>query len=26
MDIPQTELVDEPFHVPAPDAVVFEER
>ena len=29
-DIPQTEMVDEPFHepfhVPAPDAVVFEER
>ena len=25
-DIRQTEMVDEPFHVPAPDAVVFEER
>lgn len=25
-DIPQTEMYDEPFHVPAPDAVVFEER
>ncbi len=25
-DIPQTEMVDEPFHVPAPDAVVVEER
>ena len=25
-DIPQTEMVDDPFHVPAPDAVVFEER
>ena len=25
-DIPQTEMYNEPFHVPAPDAVVFEER
>lgn len=25
-DIPQTEMYDEPFHVPAPDEVVFEER
>ena len=25
-DIPQTEMYGEPFHVPAPDAVVFEER
>ena len=25
-DVPQTEMYDEPFHVPAPDAVVFEER
>lgn len=25
-DIPHTEMYDEPFHVPAPDAVVFEER
>ena len=25
-DIPQTEMDAEPFHVPAPDAVVFEER
>jgi trehalose utilization protein len=25
-DIPQTEMYDEPFHVPAPDAVIFEER
>ena len=25
-DIPATEMYDEPFHVPAPDAVVFEER
>ncbi len=24
--IPQTEMYDEPFHVPEPDAVVFEER
>jgi len=24
--IPQTEMYDEPFHVPAPDQVVFEER
>jgi trehalose utilization protein len=24
--IPQTEMYDEPFHVPAPDLVVFEER
>ena len=24
-DIPQTEMYDEPFHVPQPDAVVFEE-
>jgi trehalose utilization protein len=25
-DIPHTEMYDEPFHVPVPDAVVFEER
>jgi trehalose utilization protein len=25
-DVAQTEMYDEPFHVPAPDAVVFEER
>jgi len=25
-DVPQTEMYDEPFHVPKPDAVVFEER
>ena len=25
-DIPQTEMYDEPYHVPAPDAVVFEEK
>jgi len=25
-ELPQTEMYDEPFHVPAPDAVVFEER
>jgi trehalose utilization protein len=25
-EIPQTEMYDEPFHVPAPDEVVFEER
>jgi arylsulfatase A-like enzyme/trehalose utilization protein len=25
-DIPKTEMYDEPFHVPRPDAVVFEER
>ena len=25
-DIPQTEMYDEPFHVPKPDEVVFEER
>ncbi len=25
-DIPQTEMYAEPFHVPAPDAVIFEER
>lgn len=25
-DIPKTEMYDEPFHVPAPDAVIFEER
>ena len=25
-DIPQTEMYDEPFHVPTPDAVIFEER
>lgn len=25
-DLPETEMYDEPFHVPAPDAVVFEER
>ena len=24
-DIPQTEMYDEPFHVPAPDTVIFEE-
>jgi trehalose utilization protein len=24
-DIPQTEMYDEPFHVPKPDAVIFEE-
>lgn len=24
--LPQTEMYDEPFHVPTPDAVVFEER
>jgi len=24
--LPQTEMYDEPFHVPAPDAVIFEER
>lgn len=24
--IPQTEMYNEPFHVPAPDAVIFEER
>src|SRR6185436_12386612 len=24
--IPKTEMYDEPFHVPAPDSVVFEER
>jgi trehalose utilization protein len=24
--IPQTEMYDEPFHVPPPDAVIFEER
>ena len=25
-DIAQTEMYDEPFHVPAPDAVIFEEK
>ncbi len=25
-DIPQTEMYDEPFHVPVPDDVIFEER
>ncbi len=25
-DIPQTEMYDEPFHIPKPDAVVFEEH
>ena len=25
-DSPQTEMYDEPFHVPTPDAVIFEER
>jgi len=25
-DIPQTEMYGEPFHVPAPDAVIFEEK
>ena len=25
-DVKQTEMYDEPFHVPKPDAVVFEER
>ena len=25
-DIPHTEMYDEPFHVPAPDEVIFEER
>jgi trehalose utilization protein len=25
-DIPQTEMYDEPFHIPVPDAVVFEEK
>ncbi len=25
-DIPQTEMYSEPFHVPEPDAVIFEER
>lgn len=25
-DIPQTEMYNEPFHVPAPDAVIFEEK
>jgi trehalose utilization protein len=25
-DVPQTEMYDEPFHVPAPDEVVFEEK
>lgn len=25
-DIPKTEMYNEPFHVPAPDAVVFEEK
>ncbi len=25
-DIPQTEMYDEPFHVPKPDAVIFEEK
>lgn len=25
-DVPHTEMYDEPFHVPAPDEVIFEER
>lgn len=25
-DVPQTEMYDEPFHVPEPDEVIFEER
>jgi trehalose utilization protein len=25
-DIPQTEIYDGPFHVPAPDAIIFDER
>jgi len=25
-DVPQTEMYDEPFHVPAPDELVFEEK
>jgi trehalose utilization protein len=25
-DLPQTEMYDEPFHVPVPDAVLFEEK
>ncbi len=25
-DIPQTEMYDEPFHIPAPDSVIFEEH
>lgn len=25
-DIPQTEMYDEPFHVPPPDQVIFEEK
>lgn len=25
-DIPQTEMYSEPFHIPVPDAVIFEER
>ncbi|HEV8605488.1 MAG TPA: ThuA domain-containing protein [Tepidisphaeraceae bacterium] len=25
-DIPQTEMYDEPFHVPTPDTVIFEEK
>jgi len=25
-DVPQTEMYSEPFHVPAPDAVIFEEK
>ncbi|MFM7129565.1 MAG: ThuA domain-containing protein [bacterium] len=25
-DVPQTEMYSEPFHVPTPDAVIFEER
>lgn len=25
-DVPQTEMYDEPFHVPPPDSVIFEER
>ncbi len=25
-DIPHTEMYDEPFHIPAPDAVIFEEH
>ena len=26
MGHPETEMVDEPFHVPVPDAAVFKER
>jgi trehalose utilization protein len=25
-ELPQTEMYDEPFHVPEPDQVIFEER